>query len=78
MSPKTIIQSKLGVIIAAAAVIIAGINLIVSSLTDKAVYLWTALALLFSTLTILLVNLSSYRKRIKQTEQIDQQNDTEK
>jgi Flp pilus assembly protein TadB len=78
MSPKTIKQSKLGVIIAAAAVIIAVINLIVSSLTDKAVYLWTALALLFSTLTILLVNLSSYRKRIKQTEQIDQQNDTEK
>jgi Kef-type K+ transport system membrane component KefB len=68
---KQIRQSKIGVIIAAAAVMIAAINLTVASFASQTVYVWTALTLLFSTLTILLVNLSSYRKRIKQSERND-------
>ncbi len=70
-SSKDIKRSKLGVIIAAAAVFIATINLVVSSFLTQPVFLWTALTLLFSTLTILFVNLSSYRKRVKQTAQAD-------
>ena len=71
-SSKDIKRSKLGVIIAAAAVFIAAINLVVSSFLTQPVFLWTALTLLFSTLTILFVNLSSYRKRVKQAAQTAQ------
>lgn len=66
---KTLNSVKAGVIIAVVAVLIATANLIVSTFTRDTVFLWTGLTIFFGTLTILLVNISAYRKKKKRLEE---------
>ena len=66
---KNLKSVKAGVIIAAVSVLIATANLIVASIMGPSVFLWSGLAIFFSTLTILLANLSSYRKKKKQLDE---------
>lgn len=62
---KNLKSVKAGVIIAAVAVLIATANLIVASSLEPSVFLWSGIAIFFSTLTILFANLSSYQKKKK-------------
>ena len=66
---KNLKSVKAGVIVAAIAVAVAAANLAVSCFAENSVFLWTGLAIFFSTLTILFASLSSYRKKKKQLEE---------
>ncbi len=59
---------KAGVIVAAVAVLVATVNLILACTLGTSVFMWSGLAIFFSTVTILFANISSYQKKKKQPE----------